>query len=216
MSTFQTEQVLLMVAILGLLGCSRSEGPEPAMCPAPHTISLEHDYSRCNDLGFIVTGVPSGLKGCDGRIFRESAGACPAFNRGAAARSEDCLEGCESPEVCMTMAGGYAACRVPCLVDEECGPGGACVCGPVTNVSEDNPLGETVYLNSHCVAAECRTDADCPNGRRCALSVDCCYEPLGLYCERETDECPESVEGSRCTFKAETCSWEDESFCLCD
>lgn len=79
-----------------------------------------------------------------------------------------------------TIYGGIgpqaAVCNYGCLTDDDCGSGFLCECG--------DPVGQ-------CVAATCRSDADCPGDLLCAawFTANVCGVGKSFTCQTSEDEC---------------------------
>jgi hypothetical protein len=102
-----------------------------------------------------------------------------------------------------------------CVTDADCESGFACVCGGPPGLSDRN----------RCLAAECRTSADCGGGD-CLLSLGsepegcCTFGALGFYCERSESSCRSGGDcpgnGVACLYAAATDRFECQpSSCTC-
>ncbi len=93
-----------------------------------------------------------------------------------------------------------------CHVDEDCGPNMACVCELSWDDDHDpRPIDRI----TSCVPANCRSDADCAFGMRCALDSECGYA-TGLYCHTPEDGCEGDADcPARCSYSS-----DDRWFCV--
>jgi len=213
---------LALLSSLGLVpfGC-RSEEPTDglqlrsrlAQCVSSTPVPAEESP------GGAVTRIPgtfTGIERCDnGVLHRPAPVTCssglprplpPAGDAGSASEStpaqSDFLYGdrispddpraCEADADCSQNPHGYCGlvdvgigpgpglllqCLYGCVQDADCGPGAFCECG--------DPVG-------HCVAAGCRSDADCEGELLCAALVDvdaCSREHVSYACQAAADEC---------------------------
>lgn len=170
----------------------------------------------------------AGYESCpDGSVHRHTQVACNVREVYDPCVDWDDLSSCKEDAHCVDFAsgfceqawlfdGGRCECVYPCTTDDECGPGGACVCplrGPT-----DFELGLAYQRVAACMPANCRTDADCP-GTRCAVSVGGCYDVEGLYCHTPEDECEGHADcpgGGRCAYSTDMGRWICDNFSFCE
>lgn len=82
--------------------------------------------------------------------------------------------------------GTSCECYATCATDDDCAADEACVCAAFA--LEMGAVRRTGAWNQ-CVAADCRSDADCASGS-CGLAKDLCdWGPRHLACRTETDAC---------------------------
>ena len=95
----------------------------------------------------------------------------------------DCIEDayCDSGQLLCDTGFSDALCVTPCASDADCADGEACLC-------DEGNQGTT-----RCIAAECRTDADC-GGTECGVSTDDCALENRLACRTADDECHGSTD----------------------
>lgn len=112
----------------------------------------------------------------------------------------ECLEGyrhrptavaCEAMGDTFAQGGAPGQEGSPCLADEDCLPGTACICSGASSTG-----GE-------CVPARCRVDADCPDGYLCASYHRACGQD-GFTCQQADDDC---VSDANCPATL-SCTWE--------
>ena len=141
-----------------------------------------------------------GIEVCDaGGLRRTAAVACTntlpradqycamqPSSAGACKLDSDCTE--KPYGMCDLPYPGPCACHYGCLTDDDCGAGGACICGA-------GALGQ-------CVAATCRTNADCPSGA-CRLDQSNGCGALSLGCAIAADACDGPGD---CKTNGPTCS----------
>lgn len=151
--------------------------------------------------GMLVSreGTPTGIEACPGPLHEadyysvEDASCATSVDEGSLcgppeacpidpANPSACAEGehCAYSDINL----GGCVCERPCARDDDCGDGFACVCEGRAVVGPS----EHGLFKSRCVPADCRTDADCPEGR-CAISVGRCTVPRRLACRGEDDAC---------------------------
>ena len=205
---------LLTACGLSLLACTSPPKPETNAKPEPETepvfTELEPEHapttpSRCADpTPIMIGGGPSGYVTCaDGAVDRAVAQACAnPINAPACKGSENHRE-CETHADCMDkpnghcmsgsgQIGSYCGCVYPCLSDESCEAGFACLCPDVAE------YGPPVSV---CVPAQCKTNADCPTGSwagECGVSLyhDGCSHDWALQCRTGEDACRGDAECS--------------------
>lgn len=125
-------------------------------------------------------------------IHREIAVACAFADErpsclvgdGACSTDGDCGTGACLPT---SLAAGSCVCIDPCTTDDDCGAAEACLCR--SGFAAGPQGGETFFERSMCIPADCRTDADCPTGSLCGLSMDPCSLGESLHCHTNDDEC---------------------------
>jgi hypothetical protein len=155
-------------------------------------------------------GEPTGLEYCPGawggEIHRREALACAPNPAGACPYAD---EDCAMDADCSDIPGGTCATRWPgcecvrgCATDADCTEEETCLCAGTTGAFSDQ-ICATTYGPSRCLPSNCRTDADCDDGMRCAVSVDLCGDPLGLYCHTAADECQSAsdCESGFCSYE---------------
>jgi hypothetical protein len=135
-----------------------------------------------------VGGKPTGYEVCaNGAIHRRENLECPSLlpqpkaceqaAQGGNCKSDaDCKEAANG--YCVGSEGGFEApgcyCNYGCTKDTDCGDGSICLCG--------EPVGR-------CVAATCRSDADCGGGLCNSYGLDqICYN-FGFACQSPKDTC---------------------------
>jgi hypothetical protein len=98
---------------------------------------------------------------------------------------------CTSDGQCTSDAGVPGHCRSgactvdECLIDDDCGAGGVCVCSSPSG-------GSAVQNRNYCVHGNCRVDSDCGANGYCSPSVGLCSVE-GFFCHTPADTC---IDGS--------------------
>lgn len=141
-------------------------------------------------IGEYFSDVGSGVVVCGDAWNRTAAVACAAPSAvppcadpdgGGCSVDADCGAG----DVCH---GDWTGCRcfTTCTRDDDCPGAEACLC----DMGVRNGWSRSVIPTEHnqCVAAQCRTDADC-DGRGCGVSFGPCGNAVGLFCRTTDDEC---------------------------
>jgi hypothetical protein len=126
-------------------------------------------------------------------------------------RGEMGTVGEEKPEAARGKARsgrGVATCsfadgkKIECERDTDCKSGQACLCRPTGHYSQ-------------CVAAGCRTDADCPDGacietlQRRADDLACATVQVALHCTSKGDECRPGP-GACANLETKTCIFDPD------
>lgn len=183
----------------------------------PADVCDEHPFQRVgplceggSDIAQSDGGAVSGMAVCEGgAVHRYGIACCASADpsactaaTGACTGDEDCSDGA-GRGICTN--GGYlgsvCVCEYVCNVDADCGDGYACICG--FGPADDPPTRPT------CVAAGCRTDADCGE-YRCGLSpAQPCAASWSLQCHTAADECvgPADCGGDPCMFVEAQARW---------
>jgi hypothetical protein len=168
-------------------------------------------------MGIAVT--PGGALGCDGDELALDDD-CDAL-----AGYEVCADGtvhrhtsvpCNTNEDIMACWGPYYGCSS----DEDCMEGLACECE--LRWAGDGPHGPGLpYTFNRCVAADCRSDADC-GGLRCGVSDDGCGGIGGFFCRTPEDDCSSDLDcpdydvGNRCAYSWELERWACDHYYFCE
>lgn len=205
----------LEVLLLAAIGCTGADkgGPDDSggdtgaapACANAESILLDN-------------GDPSGFERCeDGAVNRTAPVTVTPTNPGERCRGDEDQMSCNNDGECTDSPNGQCShfddmgdggfpngtcgCEYSCSRDEDCGEGRACVPSEVTE-GEDRPV---------CVAAECRTSADCESGE-CGFGeyFNGCYWEMGLHCrEAEADacrsdaDCEGNADGEECAIVGE-------------
>jgi hypothetical protein len=163
-------------------GKANQEEPHPE--PERHFV-CEDGMSRSEQPGFVLCK--------SGTLHRVEAVSCGsrATSTSTPVPEPDTLSGpreCRVDTDCDFLPGGFcryqrdafgpvavAQCVYPCLTDEECGAGMACLCAP----------------GGQCIPAECRSQSDCPEAACVTLyTVDACGPKLPrLACWSDVLQC---------------------------
>lgn len=185
----------------------------------------------CGGVEFVLSedhAIEAGIELCpDGAAHRHTAVACP-FPL-AVKPCENPNFGCfKDPAACEVLGDGLCntvydiscRCQYPCEIDADCAPGAACLCNSVLELEMGGTMQGMSF--SQCVRADCRTDADCPEGRRCNLSPGICGDYVSLHCETAEDECLTGQEcfekklGNLCQFSPEQQRWVCTEMAFCE
>jgi hypothetical protein len=171
------------------------------------------DDLACPDAEPILdsSGAPTGLVACPSPftadVYRVTAETCqPSESTCTESECDQCAE----DEICAWGFGFGAECRCirTCSTDDDCASDEVCRCGA-------DGYG---LMITECVAATCRTDADCPGGR-CALSVEPCGLAQGLYCRFADDPCAshgDCGDDNHCSYDETAESWQCEPSAMCE
>jgi hypothetical protein len=169
--------------------------------------------------------IEAGYEACDvGGWYRHAAVTCYAHFAPAGCFSDGPATSphvpCSVDSECVRISNGYCSgqsgnsvgcrCVYPCQADDDCGPGGACLCAANLGDAGDSwlDLGAT-----ECVSAECRTNDDCEYG-------GCRISPvpgprtsgiLGLFCDQPNDECRRNEDCSPETGFPQLCAFDIEN-----
>lgn len=170
-------------------------------------------------LGAEATDVDSGYEACQSPvsrrvIVRREAVACaaPAYAPVCDPDAVDfpvpgqtpCVVSADCPDaqgVCVAPTGFGPPCRceVGCTTDADCAPNAACFCD-VAGVLD----------GGFCLPAECRSDADCPEGA-CGLDRSLgCGVARRLRCHTARDECDDRnpcARGEECSYDEDDGRW---------
>lgn len=172
----------------GLSSADTNDEPEPECEPIVQSDGSSSGFELCMSTG---------------AIFRTSAELC--VDPFPPSDAKLCAYGtCFSDDDCKQAP--YGACELQghnptecnciygCTSDAECGPGFVCMCDPVDK-------------GTRCIEANCRTDADCPNGSRCELnpSGGWSWELASLHCHGPDDECQSDADCPN-----SLCAWINE------
>jgi hypothetical protein len=134
-----------------------------AMCPLPQRTGAEGGAPSDGGTGGAEHGGAANTGGDDCQSDLD----CTAKPNGY------CLQGEEYQN------GGYKYCFYACELDSDCESGEVCAC--------------SVESLGRCVAADCKTDAECGDGLLCIspLDVNGCDGaiPTGFHCQSSADEC---------------------------
>jgi hypothetical protein len=135
-------------------------------------------------------GTPTGFEACmsDDSVIRTSSATCsdpypPSLGAGCGAGYGVCSSDADCTDApygsCGYPSDIIAACHCEygCATDAECGSGQICMCAPL-------------YQGTHCIDADCQSDADC-DGYRCALSLGDGWSEIwpSVHCHSAADEC---------------------------
>jgi hypothetical protein len=132
----------------------------------------------------------------DGAVNRASAVGCIEPVVAQACRGTEARRACETHADCTDaphgfcrhdttneQGGEFCGCIYPCVSDDECAAGQACICPGV----DESGRGWSV---ARCAPAECKVDADCPSGQ-CGVTMhsDGCSFDASLRCREPGDAC---------------------------
>lgn len=155
----------------------------------------------CESVAQSASPEPSGMRWCDsGQWTRENIATCVDHGTPPPIEESKC-QPCDERNAngfCTSTDYMFAGCYYPCLIDDDCGAGFACVC------ATDYGVQGIVPYNT-CVAAECRQSADCGSGQ-CMLTFDDCGGPVRLTCVTDDAECSSDLdcgEGYSCRAGAD-------------
>ena len=170
--------IALLCAVVALDGCSRSSATDDV----PECTLLRACGSSTP---VAVTEIPPQHRSTAQACSPTSAAAMPIFTYDATGTP------CTSDGQCTSDAGvpGHClrgACTVDdCLTDDDCAPGGVCVCSSPSG-------GSAVENKNYCVSGNCRVDGDCGANGYCSPSSGLCGVD-GFFCHTPADTC---VDGS--------------------
>lgn len=205
-----------LLAALGAAGCSSPQAPpgEPALIveipPPPTPSTADAGAEAPPEPGPRPPRTGTGwVQDRDGTVHRASVTRCDAAIEQASCAGTEQYTSCKTDQDCTDhphgkcvtgfgQVGTYCGCEYSCASDDDCGVGEVCVCKGAGNLSE---------RHSVCAPAECRTDADCPEGP-CGLSTyhDGCSEHVALACRTKDDVCHSDAECRVPGARAATCA----------
>jgi len=138
--------------------------------PEPHA-AMPCDDAQPYELG-------GGYLVCEDKSLRiGERSACPTTLPRAAPTDPLFFEECALDVDCTAAAHGsceYGQCKYGCVSDDECAAGELCFCGA--------DVGK-------CVAAGCRSDADCPADYPCTGNLPFGSDAASFNCQTPLDEC---------------------------
>jgi hypothetical protein len=163
--------------------------------------SVNSDDASKNKYGIAGRNCIDLIESLEGPVFKTGIVACPVREHGRPDYWVDKLAAsCADPSRVPPPTHGTGWDDDHCQVDAECGSDRACVCGAYSPES-------AIQNRSRCLPAQCEGASDCPEGP-CALSLDECLTPTGLYCHASSDLCTSNED---CGDKGDLCSYSIEN-----
>jgi len=215
-----------------------------------YSVPLARTFCTCTSFGWDCVAPTDAVYACvvPEAPVRPVTAALPAR---ALAPTEACADPADEPRDASCVPGQqddgrfcatHADCGAPdtlCLDSHTFGAGSACTCTPSSCLTNDDcPTGMLCQCGEvdasrrcggwtgrpcghHCVIADCRSDADCAPGGRCAASYGVCGWQVERYACRypDRDGCwtdDECGAHATCRYFAEAATWCCQQTPLCD